>query len=277
MDPNRVEMALVREEEKRWPKWSMQSLEVPEAYFQRREQEWALADRVVVNSIFCRDALVKQGVPPAKLVVIPLCYEAEAGNNRQGIGEGQGTADNPSFISDFTSCGPLRVLFLGQVILRKGIQYLMQAAKLLEHENIHFDIVGPVGISDLAVASAPRNLSFHGRATRDQTPRWYRQSHVFVLPTLSDGFAITQLEAMSYGLPVIATPCCGAVASDGVDGFIVPPRSPEALARALQRYLSEPGLLKAQHQAALEKSRRFSLARLAENLRCLEITLKDSR
>src|SRR5208283_4275274 len=74
MDPGRVEVEMVRQEEERWPGWQTERLEVPEEYFCRREQEWALADRVVVNSNFCRQALIQQGVAPEKLVVIPLCY-----------------------------------------------------------------------------------------------------------------------------------------------------------------------------------------------------------
>ena len=96
---------------------------------------------------------------------------------------------------------PLRVLFLGQVILRKGIQYLIAAARRLEAENIRFDVVGPIGISRRAMTTAPSNMTFHGRTGRDQAATWYQRSHLFVLPTLSDGFAITQLEAMTYGLP----------------------------------------------------------------------------
>jgi glycosyltransferase involved in cell wall biosynthesis len=260
MDPNRVEVEMVREEEKRWPGWSLQPLEVPEEYFQRREREWALADRVVVNSDFCRQALIRQGVSPEKLVVVPLCFETEDKSRKSRNEENAGHASKTK----------LRVLFLGQVILRKGIQYLIQAAKLLENEAIQFDVVGPIGISNAAVASAPGNMTFHGRATRDQTAGWYRQSDVFVLPTLSDGFAITQLEAMSYGLPVVATPCCGAVVSDGVDGFIVPSSEGEALAKLLRRYLAERGLREQQSNAALVKARQFTLDRLALNLRSLE-------
>ncbi len=82
MDPNRIEVEMVREEEKRWPGWTIQSVEVPEEYFRRREKEWALADRVVVNSDFCGQALVKQGVPSEKLVIVPLCFEAGAREQR---------------------------------------------------------------------------------------------------------------------------------------------------------------------------------------------------
>jgi glycosyltransferase involved in cell wall biosynthesis len=270
MDPNRVEVELVRAEEKQWPGWALEAIQVPEAYFVRREQEWALADRVVVNSEFCRKALVQQGVPAEKLAVVPLCFEREElGDRRWEMGDGKAESRdqklevgsqklevNSEFqISDFSvsAFSPLRVLFLGQVILRKGIQYLLAAARQLERENIHFDVVGSIGVSKEAMATAPANVTFHGRAGRDQTSDWYGRSHVFVLPTLSDGFAITQLEAMAHGLPVITTPCCGEVVSDGVDGFIVPPRNAVALAEALHRYLAEPDLLQTQQKAALEK------------------------
>jgi glycosyltransferase involved in cell wall biosynthesis len=260
MDPNRVEVEMVQQEEKQWPGWSVQPLDVPEDYFQRREKEWALADTVVVNSDFCRHALIKQGVPGGKIVVVPLCFETD--NNKQ-------SANLRSNVGP-SSQNKLRILFLGQVVLRKGIQYLMQAAKLLEHEPIQFDVVGPIGISDTAMASTSQNIIFHGRATRDETPRWYQQSDVFVLPTLSDGFALTQLEAMSHGLPVVATPCCGAVVSDGLDGFIVPPRDAAGLAKTFQKYLSEPELLQRQAKAASEKVKQFSLDHLAAHLRSLE-------
>jgi glycosyltransferase involved in cell wall biosynthesis len=292
MDPNRTEAELVRAEEKQWPGWAAQPMAVPEEYFQRREREWALADRIVVNSEFSHQALLRQGVAAEKLAVVPLCFERAAGDGRWKMEDGnqrsevrgqkaeiENQSGNEFQISDFSvsAFSPLRVLFLGQVILRKGIQYLIEAAKLLSKEKIHFDVVGPVGISREAVASAPGNMTFHGRAGRDQAADWYRRSHLFVLPTISDGFAITQLEAMAHALPVIATPCCGEVVSDGADGFIVPPRDAGALARTFRRYLAEPDLLKAQRKAALEKSGQFTLERLAENLLNLEVALEDDR
>jgi glycosyltransferase involved in cell wall biosynthesis len=264
MDPNRVEVELVRAEERQWPGWAPAAIQVPEEYFTRREREWSLADRVVVNSEFSRQALLRQGVPPEKLSVMPLCYEAEVRSRKS----------EPSTLDSQLSTTPLRVLFLGQVILRKGIQYLIETAKLLANENVRFDVVGPIGISREALATAPGNMTFHGRTGRVQAADWYRRSHLFVLPTLSDGFAITQLEAMANGLPVIATPFCGEVVSDGVDGFVVPPRDAGALARTFQRYLGQPDLLVAQSKAALMKVSHFTLDQLADNLSGLENSLK---
>jgi glycosyltransferase involved in cell wall biosynthesis len=202
-------------------------------------------------------------VPAKKLAVIPLCFEVKT--ERQSSEQSSNIHRSPT--------SPLRVLFLGQVILRKGIQYLIGAAKLLEKENIQFDVVGPISITKAAMAKVPANVTFHGRTGRDEAAAWYRRSHLFVLPTLSDGFAITQLEAMAHGLPVIATPCCGEVVSDGVDGFIVPPRDADTLALRLQRYLKEPELLCCQSAAALMKARQFTIGRLADNLLKLEADL----
>lgn len=286
MDPNRVEVDLVRSEEKQWPGWALENIQVPEAYFARREREWALADRVVVNSEFSRKALVQQGVPAEKLAVVPLCYEREqeAGKSEvrgQKVESGKQKAENKNEfqISDFSvsAFSPLRALFLGQVILRKGIQYLIGAAKLLEKENIRFDVVGPIGISREAMATATGNVTFHGRTGRDQAADWYRRSHLFVLPTLSDGFAITQLEAMAHGLPVITTPCCGEVVSDGVDGFVVPPRDAVALARTFQRYLAQPEVLSSQSAAARVKAAQFTIERLAANLSRVEDEIKNTK
>ena len=149
----------------------------------------------------------------------------------------------------------------------------MEAAKLLRNEPVHFDVVGPVGISVDAIKSAPASMTFHGRVNRDEAAGWYERSDVFALPTLSDGFALTQLEAMAHGLPVIATPNCGEVVSDGVDGFIAPPRSAVSLAEAIKHYIARPDLLHEQKMAVHKKLRQFTLDKLAERLLALEIEL----
>jgi glycosyltransferase involved in cell wall biosynthesis len=220
----------------------------------------------MVNSEFCRQALVRQGVPEEKLVVVPLCYENEA-QTCAGVRTSEGIANSRSSIGKDRA---FRVLFLGQVILRKGIQYLVEAAKLLREENVVFDVVGQIGISHAAVKSAPPNVTFHGRVMRDNAGEWYSRANVFVLPTLSDGFAITQLEAMAHGLPVIATPNCGEVVTHGEDGLIVPIRDSFALAGVIQNYLRNSGLLAAHSAAAVKKAARFSLESLSHKLRELE-------
>jgi glycosyltransferase involved in cell wall biosynthesis len=104
--------------------------------------------------------------------------------------------------------------------------------------------------------------------------KFYSQADVFVLPTISDGFAITQLEAMAHGLPVITTPNCGRVVTDGLDGFIVPARDSAALAERLQTLLEDPERVQAMGEAARLAVAGFSLDHLNKNLRALETKLK---
>ena len=245
IDPGLVEEEMVLEEVARWPGWEKVEGRKPQPYWDRIREEWRLADVVVVNSQWSKDAMVKQGVDGDKIVVIPLAYES--GDNAGGS----------------KSDGPLQVVWVGSVILRKGIQYLIEAAKLLTAKDVNITVAGPIHISEEAVRSAPANLKFVGRVTRDEAGRVYRSGDVFVLPTISDGFAITQLEAMSYGLPVITTPNCGKVVTDGVDGKIVPIRNANALAAAIDSYASDRSRLRAESEAARRKSREFSLDHLA--------------
>ena len=124
------------------------------------------------------------------------------------------------------------------------IQYLVEAARELQQSNIEFLVAGPLGISDQAVRTFPGNIKLLGRITRDHLRRTYQTAHVMVLPTISDGFAVTQLEAMAQGLPVIATPNCGEVVTHGMDGLIVPARDSGALAAAIARLDADRELLR---------------------------------
>lgn len=169
----------------------------------------------------------------------------------------------------------MRVL-LGQVNIRKGIPYLIEAARLMKGTPVQFDIVGPISIADQFVVSAPSNVRFHGSVTRDKVQNFYSQADVFVLPTISDGFALTQLEAMSHGLPVITTPNCGDVVTDGVDGFLVPARNAAALAEALLKLAEDPERLQAMQESARDRVTAFSLDQLDKDLRQLEARLPSA-
>lgn len=243
VDPARVEEDLCAEEAEQWPGWSKNPGRMPQGYWDRIAAEWDAADLVLVNSQWSADALTKQGVPEDKIIIAP-----------QAIDFGRSHAHAP-----VVALGPLKVLWLGSIILRKGIQYLVEAARLVQKRKIEFLVAGSLGISDAAVASFPENVKMLGRVTRDQLRDVYQQAHVFVLPTLSDGFAITQLEAMAHALPVIATPNCGRVVTDGIDGFIIPARDGRALAEAFVRFDNDRAMLRAMSENALRTALRHDL------------------
>ena len=243
IDPARVEEELVHQEFEVWPGWEIQAGRVPDAYYERLAAEWETASLVLVNSPWAATALQKQGVPTSKIIVVPLAFESPAEN----------------FEKVLPNAEPLTVLWLGTVNLRKGIPYFIEAARLLERTSIRFIVAGPLEISTKAVDSAPPNVRFLGRVARAEAAALYRQCDVFVLPTISDGFGITQLEAMTHGLPVVATPHCGEVVTSGKDGFIVPARDAKALAHAITELNDDRAMLRAMSEAARLKARQFSL------------------
>ncbi len=282
MDPSRSEMDLVIQEEELMQNPRMKNCMVPESYFQRREAEWSESDLVIVNSVWSKRGLVSQGVKDEKIAVVPLAYETSVGSMDIGlpktapqwrpVNERRRSSANESV---FAPKQPLRVLFLGQVIPRKGIRYLIEAATIMHCEPVHFDVVGPIGIPDEIISSAPHNMTFHGPVPRNRTEECYESADLFVLPTLSDGFGLTQLEAMSRGLPVITTQHCGDVVTPGEDGMIVPPRSAEAIVAVLRLLMHRPDLVATMSKKALRKARCFSLDRLALNLRDIENMVKS--
>ncbi len=262
IDPGPVHFRMVAEEIARHSELAGPSSAFPTAYFERNRREWDLADVIVVNSEWSREALISEGVNPAKIEILPLAYEALAENRESGIGNRESEL-------------PLRVLWLGQVNVGKGIHYLMEAARLLESENVHFDVVGPIGILPGAVASAPQNMTFHSSISRDRAAERYQQADVFVLPTLSDGFALTQLEALAHGLPVIATPNCGRVVEDGKTGFIVPARDAQAVAATVLKFVADRNLSPSMARACQNAVKRFSVE--AYGKRLVEIIEKHHR
>ena len=243
VDPGKVEEDMVIEEAERWPGWQKAPGRMPAVYWERRRAEWRVADVVLVNSEWSREALMRQGVPGGKIVVIPLAIDLAGGPLAEPI----------------EARGDLKVLWLGSVNLRKGVQYLIDAARMLQERKIQFLLAGPLEISNPVVSALPGNMKVLGWVTRDQLSSVYRQAHVFVLPTISDGFAVTQLEAMAHGLPVVITPNCGRVVTDGVDGLIVPARDGKGLADALARLDSDRKLVHEMSCEALRTVRRYDL------------------
>jgi glycosyltransferase involved in cell wall biosynthesis len=201
IDPGIFEEEIVFQEHQRYPELASQWQPAPAHYWQQWYQECELADHILVNSDWAEQALHRKGIGLDKTVVMPLSYtppKAASHFIRQ-------------YPKQFNSERPLRVLFLGQVILRKGIARLLDAIPALTGKPIEFWIVGTLGIN------IPQDLQQHpqirwvGSVPRSAVDHYYRSADVFILPTLSDGFALTQLEAQAWQLPLIVSRYCGEV------------------------------------------------------------------
>lgn len=230
----------------------------PSEYWDRWRNECALADRIVVNSVWTRDALLSEGVTAEKIRVLPLAYEPTR----------ESKSFRRSYPNAFTSGRPLRVLFLGQISLRKGVGPLLEAVKLLADKNVEFWFVGPIQVKVPAELREHRSVKWFGVAPRVDVDKYYKDADVFIFPTFSDGFGLTQLEAQSWKLPVVASRHCGEVVSDGVNGVILEEVSGQAIANVLLKFLHSPELLSSMSANSGVRDR-FSLRTLAASLRNL--------
>lgn len=221
--------------------------EVVEAGIARDRCKWALSNRVLVPSAYCRDSSIALGCDPARLRLVPY-----------GIPEHWFDLE-PDPV-------PGRVLFVGQVGLRKGNHVLAEAVRLLRSRGVPLEcrVVGP----PLVDTSQPLFEGPHylGQVPRSQVREEFRRADLFVLPTLADSFGLVHLEAMACGVPVITTPHCGSVVRDGQEGFLVPIREAGPLADRIAQLLADRPLRERLGVAARDRARQFTWQRYGERL-----------
>lgn len=258
IDPGPAEERIVEQLHREHPAVEPAWQPAPADYWQLWRNEIDLADHVVVHSQWSRAALTGIGIPQGKLAVVPLAYQPPAA--AQSF-----TRDYPR---RFTDERPLRVLFLGQVILRKGVMPLLDAARELQDQPIEFIVAGPNALS-AEQRRAPGRIRWTGAVPRGQAGLAYRDADVFLFPTLSDGFGLTQLEAQAWRLPVIATSRCGEVISDGVNGILLREISGREIASVLGDLVAHPEKLAAMSLAS-SVDERHRPDRFAESLSRIE-------
>jgi glycosyltransferase involved in cell wall biosynthesis len=258
IDPGVVEEKLVLAEHLKYPIYQSNKEAAPPEYWANWQQECLLADRIIVNSQWSRQALEQVGIPQDKIEIIPLAYQPPP------------AADSfvRSYPQNFSLERPMKVLFLGQVILRKGIAPLLEAAEKLRHQPIEFWLVGSPDISILPESS---NIRWIGAVPRSITAQYYQQADVFLFPTLSDGFGLTQLEAQAWRLPIIASKFCGDVVKQGVNGILLEEVSGNAIAKALKSCLDNPYQLEVFSKQSTDISH-FNLLKLRHSLEALSFS-----
>ena len=207
-----------------------------ETPFARRiERELALADRVIVQSRFSESSLIARGVLADKLIRIPLGVDVRRFQPASS-----------------KAAHPFRVLFLGQVMLRKGVQYLLEAWRQLDWRDAELWVVGnalPDGQLVLKRYADLPGLRVMGHVP-DQLAA-FQSADVFVAPSVEDGFGLTVTEAMACGLPVIVSDHVGAadLVTPDESGFVVPYDNIAGYVMALETLRANPDRARQMGQA----------------------------
>ena len=208
---------ILREEAERYPDWepTLGGTRDSEEKLARKQREMELAELVICPSNF-----VLESVPAGK-----NCVVAPFGS--------------PSHTTDETyktyESNRLRVLFAGSMTQRKGLADLFAAMKLINSSSVELVCMGTL-LRPLAWYRAQLpGFTYEPPRPHPEVLRLMRTCDVLVLPSLVEGRALVQQEAMASGLPLIATRNAGGddLIEEGVTGFLVPIRSPEALAEKI--------------------------------------------
>ena len=230
-------------------------MQLSPARLEELASEPALARRVMVASSFTKATLTAQGVEANKISICP--YGVNFGSGKE---KPRGTRRS----------GPLRIAFLGSVIQRKGLSYLLEAvSRFPEHVLQLTFYTRSIPDARLLQSYQAPNISVVERLDDQQLADALRDSDVFALPSIAEGFAHALAEAMSCGLPAIATP--NSMASDfiedGVDGFMVPIRSSNEIEEKIAWCLDNKASLREMGNQASLKIQQYTWARFREGVR----------
>lgn len=222
------------------PEYRSAAATPPARYFDEWRRECELADVIVVNSPWSRQALTSAGVPERKIKIVALPYESPPG----------APAFAHAYPDAFSDQRPLRALFVGTASITKGVPELLESLELLQGLPVELRLVGDRAMTIPNRYATDLRIRWVGPVKRDAVMEYYRSSDVLVFPSHSDGFGMAQIEAQSWALPIIASRHCGLVVRDGETGILLEEVSAKALAAALRRVLESPGLLARYSQQA---------------------------
>ena len=164
--------------------------------YEIEKQGFQTADKIIAVSNYTKSILIeKYGIDPSKIVVVHNAMEPGGKYEKKII--------KPS---------DKIVLFVGRITLQKGPEYFIRAAKrVLEHDpNVKFVVIGtgdmePRMIEEAARLGISKHVLFGGFMPREEVMAAYRAADLYVMPSVSEPFGLTALEAAIQGVPVIVS------------------------------------------------------------------------
>jgi len=225
---------ILQEEHERW---GLPYQHIDERVIAQEQQEYAECDIITVPSTFVYKSFISEGISAKKLRKISYGVDLELFRPVKKKDE------------------VFRVIYVGAVSLRKGLLYMLEALEPLLGE-IEIWVIGTITPEMKPLLSGyEARVRFFGSIPRSELYEYYNQGSVLVLPSLEEGLALVQAQAMACGLPVIATTNTGAedLFTDGIEGFIVPIRSQEAIREKVTHLYKNSELRHEMGQAALRR------------------------
>jgi N-acetyl-alpha-D-glucosaminyl L-malate synthase BshA len=167
------------------------------------------------------------------------------------------------------------IIFIGTLKPVKGVQYLIEAMEILRQKNLDVKLLligdgkEKQNLEKLVKKlKLEKHVKFIGKIQNEEIPKYMALSNIFVLPSLSEGFPLTILEAMACGLPIVTTMVRGIpeVVEDGENGFLVEPKNPKEIAEKVLLLLKDDKLREKISNNNKEKAKKYSWENVVEKL-----------
>jgi glycosyltransferase involved in cell wall biosynthesis len=213
---------LLQEEAQRYPEWepTLGGTRDSEEKLARKTRELDLAELVICPSAFVLDSLPESARTSKPCVVAPF---------------GSPSLEQVEPAERKPNEGPMRILFAGALTQRKGLADLFAAMKLVASKEIELVVMGSL-LRPLAwYREQFSRFTYEPPRPHRDVLRLMRTCDVLVLPSIVEGRALVQQEAMACGLPLIVTKNAGGddLIAEGETGFLVPIHAPEAIAEKI--------------------------------------------
>ena len=213
---------------------------IPQWMFARMNRELERADMIIVQSKFCKESMICNGIPAEKVMVNPMGVDTRIFQARQQV------PAKPRFVC------------VGTICVRKGHQYLFRAFELVKKQLPDAELICVGDVKCDFRKEWPRwrgRFTHHERLSHAEIAELFQSCTAFVFPSQEEGIARAQIEALAAGLPLVGTHEGGAttVVDDGAEGFIVNGRDPGQIAGAMIRLATDAGLNQRMGQAAFQR------------------------
>lgn len=205
--------------------------------------EYLHADYILTLSSFAKSTLVRHGIDENKIKVVNLGYDP-------GV-----------FVpkTHYPESDKLKLIYTGTFTRRKGVHLLLEVLEEMNDPRIELTIIGPVLDGEDLLLKYQGRFTYFDFLHHEDLVRHLHASDVYVFPSYLDSWAMTVIEAMACGLPVIITENTGA--KDAVDqnetGLVLPIGEKNALKGAINHFLSHPSEIQRMGTAAAAKAKSF--------------------
>lgn len=246
---------LLAEEAERFPEWepTLESTFESEEKLAWKDEELRLADYISCPSRFVLNSI------PAEIREKKHC---------QIVPFGSPLSPEKSFPEKPSNKRSLKVLFVGSMTQRKGLADLFEAMKIIRKEPVSLSILGQPSMPMEFYRRSYNGFHYFPPCSNKKVRQIMLQHDVLILPSIVEGRALVQQEALSCGLPIIVTPNAGGedLVEDGITGWLVPARSPSILAEKITQIVENIHSLDLHRVQCKEKAAMFTWSDYAQKI-----------